>query len=151
MKEEKRGGRDGRWKEKKEGEEGKKGEGRGYIEVAGHKLKSRDNSYLSNFQLPKSQTHSSCTWLTSLIDPCLDGGGPIFISTCLLPHTARMRTTVPTRRITNRTMAITMPAIAPPVRPAHGCHVTRHGSHVIVTWYSHRDVVECTNDKVGIM
>ena len=29
MKEEKRGERDGRWKEKKEGEEEKKGEGRG--------------------------------------------------------------------------------------------------------------------------
>ena len=87
---------------------------------------------LAIFNHQSHKTHSSCTWLTSLIDPCLDGGGPIFFSRCLLPHTAKTRTTVPTRRITNSTMAITMPAIPPPVKPAHGCHVTRHGSHVIV-------------------
>ena len=56
--------------------------------------------------------------LTSRMDPCLDGGGPSFSSRFILPHTMKMRMAVPTSKIKNNNMAITIPAIAPPPKPA---------------------------------
>ena len=61
----------------------------------------------------------SCHYeLTSRMDPCLDGGGPSFSSRFILPHTMKMRMAVPTSKIKNNNMAITIPAIAPPPKPA---------------------------------
>lgn len=83
--------------------------------------------------------------LTSLMDPCLEGGGPSFSSRCILPQTMKITMVVPTSRIRKNKMPITRPAIAPPLKPVgrgRVNHVTdmRQG-HVM--WWSHRHIKEC--------
>lgn len=55
--------------------------------------------------------------LTSLMDPCLEGGGPSFSSRCILPQTMKITMVVTTSRIRKNKMPITRPAIAPPLKP----------------------------------